>query len=369
MGATKVKWSREEEDALREGVRKYGLGKWRAIQKDPEFERRLVNRTNVDLKDKWRNMSAAAQEGPTTLPELPANPAPVPKSPRGKRAANGAALPLPRRCAWLVHVYAHFPVAVLLAHVCIVLLPHCLHFANNHLLQFTGETMVSERAGQWARWFDSGALPCVMSRSHITSIVASHDAYAVIDALTHSEDRRVAGHPPKATALLLTARTANDANEAFKNAPLLAFPDCALVDCVLAYDVQQSSASSSDLQGAVVDHLSRCKGGGAVIVHLGTGENVAELVPTLLPLLGESGSFEHPTRGGAVGVRDAVVVLVLQHTDSDDASDDERDSQAKVALERAALGQVATASRREAARALRRRVDATVRASAKLIDR
>ena len=64
MGATKVKWSREEEDALREGVRKYGLGKWRAIQKDPEFERRLVNRTNVDLKDKWRNMSAAAQEGP-----------------------------------------------------------------------------------------------------------------------------------------------------------------------------------------------------------------------------------------------------------------------------------------------------------------
>ncbi|XRB09198.1 transcription factor MYB [Pycnococcus provasolii] len=91
MGAPKVKWAHEEEDALREGVRKYGQGKWRAIQKDPEFSRHLVNRTNVDLKDKWRNLSAAAQEGRTTLPELPANPAPVPKSPRGKRAADGAA--------------------------------------------------------------------------------------------------------------------------------------------------------------------------------------------------------------------------------------------------------------------------------------
>ena len=84
MGAPKLKWSPEEEQALRNGVAKFGNGKWRAIQKDPELGRFLANRSNVDLKDKWRNLTAAANEGRTTLPDLPENPAPVPKSPRGK---------------------------------------------------------------------------------------------------------------------------------------------------------------------------------------------------------------------------------------------------------------------------------------------
>ena len=50
MGAPKQKWTTAEEAALRAGVRKHGLGKWRAIQKDPEFTFLLATRSNVDLK-------------------------------------------------------------------------------------------------------------------------------------------------------------------------------------------------------------------------------------------------------------------------------------------------------------------------------
>ncbi|KAI5072144.1 hypothetical protein GOP47_0012250 [Adiantum capillus-veneris] len=57
MGAPKQKWTSAEEAALRAGVKKHGLGKWRAIQKDPEFTFLLATRSNVDLKDKWRNMN------------------------------------------------------------------------------------------------------------------------------------------------------------------------------------------------------------------------------------------------------------------------------------------------------------------------
>ncbi|EFJ14369.1 hypothetical protein SELMODRAFT_49312, partial [Selaginella moellendorffii] len=57
VGQQKQKWTAEEEAALRAGVEKYGAGKWRAIQKDEEFGPVLVSRSNVDLKDKWRNIS------------------------------------------------------------------------------------------------------------------------------------------------------------------------------------------------------------------------------------------------------------------------------------------------------------------------
>lgn len=60
MGAPKQKWTSEEEGALRKGVEKYGAGRWRTIQKDPEFGLCLAARSNVDLKDKWRNMSVSA---------------------------------------------------------------------------------------------------------------------------------------------------------------------------------------------------------------------------------------------------------------------------------------------------------------------
>lgn len=60
MGAPKQKWTSEEESALKAGVVKHGAGKWRTILKDPEFSSVLYLRSNVDLKDKWRNMSVMA---------------------------------------------------------------------------------------------------------------------------------------------------------------------------------------------------------------------------------------------------------------------------------------------------------------------
>lgn len=60
MGAPKQKWTAEEEAALKAGVLKHGAGKWRTILKDPEYSSVLYLRSNVDLKDKWRNMSVMA---------------------------------------------------------------------------------------------------------------------------------------------------------------------------------------------------------------------------------------------------------------------------------------------------------------------
>ncbi|CAH9103689.1 unnamed protein product [Cuscuta epithymum] len=60
MGAPKQKWTPEEEAALKAGVLRHGQGKWRTILKDPEFSGVLHLRSNVDLKDKWRNMSVMA---------------------------------------------------------------------------------------------------------------------------------------------------------------------------------------------------------------------------------------------------------------------------------------------------------------------
>ncbi|MCD7446802.1 hypothetical protein HAX54_016896 [Datura stramonium] len=56
MGNPKVKWTSEEEEALKAGVAKHGTGRWKNILKDPEFAPVLTNRSNIDLKDKWRNM-------------------------------------------------------------------------------------------------------------------------------------------------------------------------------------------------------------------------------------------------------------------------------------------------------------------------
>ncbi|VFQ78260.1 unnamed protein product [Cuscuta campestris] len=60
MGAPKQKWTPEEEAALKAGVLRHGQGKWRTILKDPDFSGVLYLRSNVDLKDKWRNMSVMA---------------------------------------------------------------------------------------------------------------------------------------------------------------------------------------------------------------------------------------------------------------------------------------------------------------------
>ncbi|BDA41692.1 probable single myb histone 4 at N-terminal half [Coccomyxa sp. Obi] len=60
LGLSKQKWTEEEEQALRTGVEKFGVGKWRLIQKDETLGPQLINRSNVDLKDKWRNLNMDA---------------------------------------------------------------------------------------------------------------------------------------------------------------------------------------------------------------------------------------------------------------------------------------------------------------------
>nr|CAB3477479.1 unnamed protein product [Digitaria exilis] len=60
MGAPKQRWTPEEEAALKAGVAKHGPGKWRTILRDPDFSLLLRLRSNVDLKDKWRNLSVTA---------------------------------------------------------------------------------------------------------------------------------------------------------------------------------------------------------------------------------------------------------------------------------------------------------------------
>ncbi|XP_026453916.1 uncharacterized protein LOC113355304 [Papaver somniferum] len=60
----KLKWTLPEEAALKSGVDKHGAGKWKNIVSDPEFGPCLVSRTNVDLKDKWRNMTGESSYRP-----------------------------------------------------------------------------------------------------------------------------------------------------------------------------------------------------------------------------------------------------------------------------------------------------------------
>lgn len=56
MGNQKQKWTSEEEEALKAGVAKHGTGKWKNILTDPHFAPFLTQRSNIDLKDKWRNL-------------------------------------------------------------------------------------------------------------------------------------------------------------------------------------------------------------------------------------------------------------------------------------------------------------------------
>lgn len=62
MGARKQKWTSEEEAALRAGIARYGVGSWRLILKDDDFRSILSCRSNVDLKDKWRNINVFLTE-------------------------------------------------------------------------------------------------------------------------------------------------------------------------------------------------------------------------------------------------------------------------------------------------------------------
>ena len=45
-----LKWTTEEEEALRAGVEKHGVGKWVDILSDSQFASSLCSRSNINLK-------------------------------------------------------------------------------------------------------------------------------------------------------------------------------------------------------------------------------------------------------------------------------------------------------------------------------
>ncbi|XP_027905673.1 telomere repeat-binding factor 4-like, partial [Vigna unguiculata] len=75
-------WTQDEEDALIAGVEKHSPGKWKNILKDPQFAPFLTSRSNIDLKDKWRNLSvnngSQGSKDKPRVPKLKALPPPPP---------------------------------------------------------------------------------------------------------------------------------------------------------------------------------------------------------------------------------------------------------------------------------------------------
>ena len=63
-------WTDDEKDALAVGVAKYGLGNWMAMKKDPLLGPKLASRTNIDLKDKWRQSTTPTKSGLTRTQPL-----------------------------------------------------------------------------------------------------------------------------------------------------------------------------------------------------------------------------------------------------------------------------------------------------------
>merc|ERR1712167_71076 len=63
----KEKWTKEENQALRDGVELFGTGKWYHIKQDPRFADVLRKRTNIDLKDRWRNFAGGRSKSARKL--------------------------------------------------------------------------------------------------------------------------------------------------------------------------------------------------------------------------------------------------------------------------------------------------------------
>mmetsp|Transcript_26308 Transcript_26308/g.49967 ORF Transcript_26308/g.49967 Transcript_26308/m.49967 type:complete len:427 (+) Transcript_26308:476-1756(+) len=72
-------WAPYEAEALRKGVDKYGTGKWQMILRDEEYGPVLKDRSNVDLKDKWRclmgrtHLTVAASSALVELAQQPSS--------------------------------------------------------------------------------------------------------------------------------------------------------------------------------------------------------------------------------------------------------------------------------------------------------
>uniref|UniRef100_A0A6U0CDF1 Uncharacterized protein n=2 Tax=Ostreococcus mediterraneus TaxID=1486918 RepID=A0A6U0CDF1_9CHLO len=65
------RWSDDEKQALILGVEQYGLGQWKLIKEDSRFGPILVNRSNVDCKDKWRQTTTPVKTQRRAAPLSP----------------------------------------------------------------------------------------------------------------------------------------------------------------------------------------------------------------------------------------------------------------------------------------------------------
>ena len=59
----KITWREQEINALKNGVKKHGKGKWALIHAQYHDIFKILGRTQVDLKDKWRNLEKSGQVG------------------------------------------------------------------------------------------------------------------------------------------------------------------------------------------------------------------------------------------------------------------------------------------------------------------
>ena len=57
LARAKREWSREEVYALIDGVKKYGSGSWKRILRDKSIGKCFQSRSNINIKDKWRQVS------------------------------------------------------------------------------------------------------------------------------------------------------------------------------------------------------------------------------------------------------------------------------------------------------------------------
>lgn len=85
-GRKRVAWTPFEESALTRGFAQYGAlsNSWALILADSSLGETLKARSNVDLKDKWRNMQKAAARGWGSLPACTVLPI-FEQPPKGKR--------------------------------------------------------------------------------------------------------------------------------------------------------------------------------------------------------------------------------------------------------------------------------------------
>ncbi|XWS12098.1 hypothetical protein CRYUN_Cryun37aG0061200 [Craigia yunnanensis] len=94
MGNQKQRWTADEEEALLAGIAKHGPGKWKNILQDPDFAPFLTHRSNIDLKDKWQNLSvstsAQGSRDKSRAPKVKAIVDSLPNTPNSAPAASRA---------------------------------------------------------------------------------------------------------------------------------------------------------------------------------------------------------------------------------------------------------------------------------------